>query len=91
MNYELRYRQPYEYDEDSPEGIGDHSILLASDTLQFVAENDEAARKIADEFLSKGSIIFNHLTDGDGKTYLREFVELTGFHTVQGSLTRRLL
>ncbi len=76
-SYELTYRQPYEFDDDSPQGDGDHDIGYSVDSGTFVADNDTMARQQVKEFLSNGSITFSHHIDGDGKTYKREFVKLT--------------
>ncbi len=76
MKYELTYRQPYEFDEDSPSGIGDHSIEFSQTTYTFETKSDEEADEIATKFLSEGAIIFTHYLDGDGKTYRRQLVRL---------------
>lgn len=75
-NYELEYRQPYEYDDDSGSGIGDHSIGYANQKVKFIAETDTRAEAAARQFLSEGSMVFDHHIDGDGKTYHRRFVRL---------------
>jgi len=74
--YVLSYRQPHEEDHDSPSGIGDHVIEYTYLKEEFFALLDEEAREMVHSFLKEGSIVFNHHIDGDGKTYLREFVKL---------------
>lgn len=76
--YELTYRQPYEYDEDSSSGIGDHAIGWATHVLRFEASSDVEARKVVEDFLLGGSVLFDHYLDGDGKTYYRQEVKLVG-------------
>ena len=75
-SYELDYKQPYERDDDSGSGIGDHSIQYANQKTKFTAKTDIRAEAAARLFLSEGSMIFNHHIDGDGKTYRRQFVKL---------------
>ncbi len=54
--YILKYGQPYEYDEDSPSGIGDHQIGWSEAQRSFKAENSEEARRFAIRFLLDGGI-----------------------------------
>lgn len=75
-SYELEYRQPYERDDDSGSGIGDHSIQHANQKTKFTAKTDIRAEAAARQFLSEGSIVFDHHIDGDGRTYHRRFVRL---------------
>ncbi len=75
--YQLIYKSPYEFDEDSPSGIGDHSILWADRIATCQAKTDTSAKEQIARFLEEGSIVFNHYSDGDGKTYKRQFVKLT--------------
>ncbi len=75
--YHLTYKSPYEYDEDSPSGIGDHSILWAESKVTCHAKSDEGVKEQIAQFLEAGSIVFNHYSDGDRKTYKRQFVGLT--------------
>ena len=76
LRYELTYKQPYEYDEDSPSGIGDHAIGWATHTCSFEASSDVKARKVVEGFLLEGSVLFDHYLDGDGRTYYRQEVKL---------------
>jgi hypothetical protein len=76
-SYILEYKQPYEIDEDSPSGIGDHSIKYkVCKTEPFIADDDKAAIDKVLEFLHQGSVFFNHYLDGDGKIYKREPIKL---------------
>ncbi len=84
IKYVLIYEQPYERDDDSPSGIGNHSIYWKTyetilnpniSTIKNPVTKDKA-KKSAIDFLNQGSIVFNHFTDGDGKTYYRKFKSL---------------
>ncbi len=76
-SYELEYGQPYERDDDSPSGIGDHSIQYANEKIKFTAKSDVRAEVAARQFLTEGNILFDHYMDGDNKTHHRKFVRLT--------------
>lgn len=75
--YTLVYSQPYEYDDDSPSGIGDHAIGYQQQSFGFIADSDSTARQLVKKFLDKGFIVFDHPFDGDGKTYYRKLVKFT--------------
>lgn len=77
MQYELSYRQPYEYDEDSSSGIGDHSIGYTDRVVKFEALSDKVAKATVVKFMSEGGVMFDHHLDGDGKVHPRRFVGLT--------------
>ena len=49
--YVLKYGQPFEYDDDSPSGVGDHEIRWSEEQRTFKAENSEEARRFAVRFL----------------------------------------
>ena len=70
MEYKLYYKQPREYDDDSPSGIGDHGILYHDDCQHFTAGNDERAKLMAREFVKAMPVLF------EGKSYFRQFVKL---------------
>jgi len=76
MQYRLNYMQPYEVDEDSPSGFGDHSIEFGRSCAEFVCENNVLAMQEVDKFLQQGMIQFVHHLDGDGKTYFRKKIDL---------------
>ena len=67
--YIIQYQQPYEYDDDSSSGIGDHDIGWGTMSVTFDVETDEEAITATDQFLSEGSVIF------EGGTY-RRFLDL---------------
>ena len=81
--YKLVYLQPYEVDNDSPSGIGDHSIQHARQEVVIRANTDKSALLMVDEFILHGSVVFNHYLDGDGKEYIRKPVEFTTTRVVQ--------
>ncbi len=73
--YILTYEQPYEVDDDSPSGIGDHSICWSTRTACVSGHFTKAeAKAMAITFLNEGSIFFNHFTDGNNKRHYRKFV-----------------
>lgn len=76
MQYELSYRQPYEYDEDSGSGIGDHSIEHSNEVVRFEAPDDRVAKASVVKFMSEGGVLFDHHLDGDRKVHSRQFVGL---------------
>ena len=45
--YILNYEQPFEYDDDSPSGIGDHSISCRQYRAEFEVSSDKEAAKLA--------------------------------------------
>lgn len=75
--YKLVYLQPFERDDDSGPGIGDHSIQHARQEAAINANSDKEAMLAVSEFVEHGSIVFDHHIDGDGKVYMRKPVELT--------------
>lgn len=75
--YKLVYLQAYEVDDDSPSGIGDHSIQHERTSQAFEARTDEDAMLEVSKFLKSGSVMFDHHIDGDGKEHMRRPVELT--------------
>lgn len=56
-NYRLTYMDPYEFDDDSPSGIGDHDIWWGKESTVFEAQTDEEARKLVGEFVTKEIMI----------------------------------
>ncbi len=83
--YILTYEQPYEVDDDSPSGIGDHSICWSRRTAVIDEEmckvedkflTDLLAKRSSIDFLNKDSIVFNHFIDGDGLNHYRRFISL---------------
>ena len=70
--YILIYRQPHEYDDDSPSGVGDHEIRWNENQRSFQAENTEEARRFVVRFLLDGGI---KLSPQDDFTY-RRFLSL---------------
>ena len=52
--YSLIYSEPYEFDDDSSSGIGDHDVCWTRDSeTNFEAENDETAQTIVSRFVSE--------------------------------------
>lgn len=49
--YVLTYEQPYEYDDDSLGGIGDHEIRWREDKKNFKAQNHDDSRRLVVRFL----------------------------------------
>lgn len=79
-HYRLVYLQPYEYDDDSSEGIGDHDIAYSEMEAEFVAENDTDARKQVRDFLGIGGLQFGwHLGSPKPGYYPRRFKSLVEF------------
>jgi len=75
--YELTYQQPYEYDDDSPSGVGDHGVEYQRPREPFEARSDEDARQIVREFLSQGGLQFGfHFGSPPAGLYPRKFVSL---------------
>lgn len=76
MRIVLTYDQPYEFDEDSPSGIGDHEIrwnLNLTTSIDGVL-NDMDARSTVIEFLKGGKCSVP--TSRGGDTQYRKFVSL---------------
>ncbi|GEM_PF-5550513 len=59
-NYRLIYEQPYEFDEDSPSGVGDHDIAYSRYTYEFEASDVPDARKQAHEHLEGRGLNFGY-------------------------------
>jgi len=75
--YELAYEQPFEYDDDSPSGIGDHGVGYSSSQHIFAAENDEDVKRAVREFLGEGGLQFGwHIGSPEPGLYPRKFVSL---------------
>ena len=67
--YRLRYSEPYEFDDDSPSGEGDHDVRWADSKTVFEAESDEAAERITDKFINENIEVL-------GETLHRKKIEL---------------
>ena len=79
-HYRLTYNQPYEYDDDSPSGIGDHDIAYSQGKEEFEALDDGAASKFADNFLREGGLNFgSHPGSPRPGYYPRRLVSLVEF------------
>ena len=79
--YELVYEQPYEYDDKSPSGFGDHGIGYSRVTYLFRSVDDFEAASIVEDFLSKGVLEFgDHWGSPPAGAYLRRFVSLHEVH-----------
>lgn len=81
--YKLVYLQPYEVDDDSGPGIGDHSIQHARQEATFEARTDKEAMLEVGRILKFGSVVFDHHIDGDGQEYMRRPIELTTTRVVR--------
>ncbi len=72
MKYELRVENPYEYDEDSSSGFGDHSVCWSPALIRFEAKTDKEAKKlVADYMANKRQLKF------EGVIYRPRFMRLT--------------
>jgi hypothetical protein len=75
--YRLIYDQPYEYDDDSPSGYGDHGIEYSRTKYDFNALNDLLARDYATRWLQEGGLDFGvHYGSSSEGHYPRRFVSL---------------
>ncbi len=76
-HYRLIYRQPHEYDDDSPSGIGDHQVGHTQQKVEFEVRTDADARIIVTNHLATGGIDFGwHLGSPKPGHYKRQFVAL---------------
>ena len=76
-SYRLVYEQPYEYDDDSPSGYGDHGIGYNRKQEEFEACCDADAWILAKEFLKEGGLdIGYHWGSPPPGYYPRRFVSL---------------
>ena len=75
--YKLVYDRPYEFDEDSPSGIGDHQIGYRTRETIFEARIDAEARQKVKKFLTEGGYNFgSHPGSISPGLYPRRFVSL---------------
>jgi hypothetical protein len=76
-HYRLVYKQPFEYDDDSPSGIGDHGVAYHQEIATFDAPNVEEAKRTTSAFLKEGGLNFGHHVGSEAPgLYPRLFVSL---------------
>lgn len=79
-HYRLVYMQPYEYDDDTPSGIGDHQVGYYQQTSEFEAFSDSDAGLIVRTVLREGGLDFGvHPGSPPAGHYWRRFMSLVEF------------